>query len=76
MPKIPYYGNFGKSTHFGLNDLFEGVRVTKNEQNFLRLPVIHIINTACKKFGPNRSFEPSGVPKAIYNGLCEVATTN
>ena len=47
MPKMLYYNIFGKSTHYGKNDLFEGVRVKKN-----------------------------GVPKAIYNGLCEVATTN
>ena len=30
--KYGTYRNFGKSTLFGQNDLFEGVRVTKNEQ--------------------------------------------
>ena len=49
-----------KSCHFHYQDL-----VLLNEKN-----------TTCKKFGPNRSFQPSGVPKAIYNGLYEVATTN
>ena len=76
MTEMLHVQQFWKSTHFGKNDLFEGVRVKKNGQNFLTLPVIYIKNTACKKFGPNRSFEPSGVRKAIYNGLCEVATTN
>ena len=74
--KYRMYRNFGKSTHFRQNDLFEGVRVTKNEQNFLRLPVMHKINTTCKKFGPNRSFEPSGVPKAIYNAIQRVPTVH
>ena len=68
--------HFRHNTHYGKNDLFEGVRVRKNERNFLRLPVIYIKNTACKKNGPNGSFQPSGVAKAIYNGLYEVATTN
>ena len=69
MTEMLHVQQFWKSTHFGKNDLFEGVRVKKNGQNFLTLPVIYIKNTACKKFGPIRSFQPSGVSKAIYNAI-------
>ena len=66
---------FGKSIHFGKNGLFEGVRVKKRTQFFEAARHIHK-EYRMQKIWSARSFQPSGVAKAIYNGLCEVATTN